>query len=263
MLQPPPAIVTTVDDAATNTTVVHGPLGPDPTAHLSFASPAFSPRTRRVSKILLIVLAVIALAEATACVATYLLYSRHYVVTNNATVDADAIGINAPTSGTITRWIATEGSSMHRGQYLGRIVATGGGPRPQFAVKAPGNGTVGLNDASDGEYVVAGETLAIGYDLSNVWVTARVDEPDISRVKVGQPVDLAIDAFSGIPMTGIVGEIQDSAADRFSVYPSTDIDPTDVQKVNQYIAVRIMLTDTGEQRLSPGMSATVHIHTSS
>lgn len=263
MLQPTPTITTTVDDATTSPIVIHRPLGPDPAAHKSFATPAFSPQTRRVSKILLMVLAVITLTEATGFVATYLLYSRHYIVTNNATVDADAIDINAPASGTITRWIATEGSPMHRGQYLGRVVATGGGPRPQVAVKAPGNGTVGLNDTVDGEYVLAGETLAIAYDLGNIWVTARVNESDIGRVQIEQPVDITIDAFSQIPMSGVVYEIQASTAGQFSVYPSTDIDPTNVQKVNQYVAVRIVLTNTGEQSLRPGMSATVHIHTSS
>jgi multidrug resistance efflux pump len=130
-------------------------------------------------------------------------------------------------------------------------------------VKAPGNGTVGLNDADDGEYVLTGETLAIAYDLTNIWITARVNESDIGRVNVGQPVDITIDAFSRIPMTGIVGKIQQSAAGKFSVYPSTDSDPTNVQKVNQYVAVRIVLTDTGAQSLRPGMSAAVHIHTSS
>ena len=263
MLQPTPTSTTTVDDAATSPTVIHRPLGPDPAAHKPFATPAFSPRTRRASKVLLMVLAVIALTEAAAFVATYLLYSRHYIVTNNATVDADAIDINAPASGTIARWIATEGSSMHRGQYLGRVVATGGGPRPQVAVKAPGNGTVGLNDTGNGEYVQAGETLATAYDLSNIWVTARVNESDISRVRIDQPVDITIDAFSRIPMSGIVYEIQESTAGQFSVYPSTDIDPTNVQRVNQYVAVRVVLTSTSGQSLRPGMGATVRIHTSS
>jgi multidrug resistance efflux pump len=262
MFQPPPTTATTVNDAPTSLSVADRPLGSHPTAHELFPTP-FSPRTRRVSKILLIVLAVIALAEATGFVATYLLYSRHYVVTNNASVDADAIDINAPASGAITRWIATEGFSMHRGQYLGRVVAIGGGQQPQVPIRAPGYGTVGPNDAGDGEYVQSGEKLAIGYDLSNIWVTARVDEPDIGRVNVGQPVDITIDAFPRIPMTGIVGVIQESAASQLSVYPSTDTDPTNVQKVNQYVAVRIELTNTGERSLRPGMSATVHIHTSS
>jgi hypothetical protein len=63
-------------------------------------------------------------------------------------------------------------------------------------------------------------------------------------------------------MTGVVTLIQASAAGQFSVYPSTDTDPTNVQKVDQYVAVRIVPTYTGGQRLLPGMNAAVHIHTS-
>jgi multidrug resistance efflux pump len=226
------------------------------------ASTTFSSHTRHISKILMVVLAVIALAETATFTGTYLLYSRHHVVTDNATVDADAISVNAPASGTVTRWIGTEGLAMHDGQYLGRVVATGGGPRPQFVIKAPGDATVGINDVVDGEHVAAGQTLAIAYDLRNVWITARFDESEISRVHVGQSVDITVDAFSATPMTGVVSQIQASTAGQFSVYPSTDTDPANVQNVDQYVAVRIVPTHTDGQRLLPGMNARVHIHTS-
>jgi multidrug resistance efflux pump len=263
MLGPSIATAAPPDGAATSTPGVNGrAVGHAPSAGTLIAAPAFSPRTRRVSKILMIVLAVVVLAEATAFLGTYFLYSRYHVVTDNAIVDGDAINVNAPATGTIRRWIGTEGLAMRQGQYLGRVVPTGGGPRPQFVVKSPANATVGINDVVDGVNVAAGQTLAIAYDLRNVWITARVDESEISRVRIGQPVDITIDAFAGVPMTGVVTLIKASAAGQFSVYPSTDTDPTNVQKVDQYVAVRIVPTYTGGQRLLPGMNAAVHIHTS-
>jgi multidrug resistance efflux pump len=263
MLGPTIATAALSEDALTSRPTLNGRVvRRAPAAGMLPAAPAFSPRTRRVSKILMIVLAVIILAETTAFLGTYFLYSRYYVVTDNAIVDGDAININAPASGTIRRWIGTEGLAMRQGQYLGRVVPTGGGPRPQFVVKAPANATVGINDVVDGVNVAAGQTLAVAYDPRNVWITARVDESAISRVRVGQPVDITIDAFSEIPMTGVVTLIEASTAGQFSVYPSTDTDPTNVQKVNQYVAVRIVPTYTGGQRLLPGMNAAVHIHMS-
>jgi multidrug resistance efflux pump len=263
MLGPTISTAALPEDAAISRPAVNGRVvGSFPAAGTLIAAPTFSPRTRRVSKILMIVLAIIVVAETTAFVGTYFLYSRYHIVTDNAIVDADAIKVNAPASGTIRRWVGTEGLAMRQGQYLGRVVQTGGGPRPQFVVKAPGDATVGINDVVDGDYVAAGQTLAVAYDLSDVWITARVDESEISRVIVGQPVDITIDAFSGIPMTGVVTLIQASAAGQLSVYPSTDTDPTNPQKVDQYVAVRIVPTYTGGQRLLPGMNAAVHIHTS-
>jgi multidrug resistance efflux pump len=207
----------------------------------------------------MIVLAVVVLAEAGVFLGSYFFYSRYHVVTDNAIVDADAVNVNAPTSGTITRWTGTQGLAMRPGQSLGRVVPPGEGPRPQFIVKAPTNGTIGINDAVDGEYVRAGETMAIAYDLSNIWITARIDQSEIGRVRVGQPVDITIDGFSEIPMTGTVILIQRSTAGQFDIYPSTDTDPTNIQKVDQYVPVRIVPTYTAGQRLVPGMNATVRI----
>jgi multidrug resistance efflux pump len=248
--------------AATIEPAVDGSLvGGGPTTGPPFASRPFSARTRRLSTVLMIVLAVVALVEAGAFLGTYFLYSRYHVVTDNAIVDADAIDVNAPTSGIISRWSGNQGAAMRPGQSLGRVVPPGEGPRPQFVVKAPANGVIGINDAVDGEYVRAGQTMAIAYDLRNIWITARIDQSEIGRVRVGQPVDIGIDGFSGIPMTGTVILIQRSTAGQFDIYPSTDTDPTNIQKVDQYVPVRVVPTYTGGQRLVPGMNATVRIHT--
>jgi multidrug resistance efflux pump len=183
-------------------------------------------------------------------------------VTDNAEVDADAIDVNAPATGTMTRWTVAEGQAVRRGQYLGRVALPDGGAQPQVVVKAPRSGTVAINDVVGDEYVTAGQTLAIAYDLTDTWITARVDESDVRRIMVGQPVDITIDAYPGVPMTGVISLIQAAAAGQFTPYPSTDVDPTDVQRIDQYIPVRIIPIYTGGKKLVPGMSATVHIRTS-
>jgi multidrug resistance efflux pump len=66
--------------------------------------------------------------------------------------------------------------------------------------------------------VTAGQDLATGYDLRKIYITARVDETDIGNVRPGQLVDIDVDAYHGVPITGIVQEIQGAAA----VFPESN-----------------------------------------
>ncbi len=171
------------EDPATPPPATGGtPVESTPT--MSIAAPARSARARRASTILMIVLAVIVLAEIIAFTGTYFLYSRHYVVTDNAVVDADAIDVNAPASGTMTRWTVAEGQAVREGEYLGRVALSGGRARPQVVVKAPRSGTVAINDVVGDEYVTAGQILAIAYDLTDTWITARIGESGSSGFRV-------------------------------------------------------------------------------
>ena len=91
------------------------------------------------------------------------------------------------------------------------------------------------------------------------YVTARVEEEDISGVRLGQAVDVSVDAYPNAPVRGTVTQIQASAAGQFTIYPSPDSDPTNPQKIDQYIPVKIAISDSGGARLLPGMNVTVHI----
>jgi len=51
-------------------------------------------------------------------------------------------------------------------------------------------------------------------------VTARVDETDVADIHPGAQVDVSVDAFPGVPVTGIVSEVQGAAADQFSLFRS-------------------------------------------
>jgi multidrug resistance efflux pump len=75
-------------------------------------------------------------------------------------------------------------------------------------------------------------------------------------------VDISVDASPGAAVTGVVHEIQNSAAGPFTIFPSPDTDPSNPQKVDQYVPVKIKFTNTGGALLAPGMNVTVHIHKS-
>jgi multidrug resistance efflux pump len=115
-----------------------------------------------------------------------------------------------------------------------------------------------VDDTSEGAYVTAGTQLAVAYDMADLTVTARVDETDIDQVHVGAPVDIAVDAYPGVALTGSVREVQTAAAGVFSPLPQSN-SSGNFQKVTQVIPVKIAIDDPRGLDLIPGMNVTVDI----
>ena len=213
----------------------------------------------RFTKIGLALWAVTVAAQVAAFAGTYLLYTRHYVITDNAQVDGRSMGITAPVSGTLTQWTVDVGSRLDPDQLIGRIRPQDITTLPGRIVRAPGRGTVAINMAVRGEYVVEGAQLAIAYDLPDDYITARVSEDRIRDVRLGAPVDIVVGGYPRAGLTGVVTEIQSSSAGSFTPYPSPDQNTQNPQKITQYVPVKIRYFDTGAA-LMPGMNVTVHIH---
>jgi len=216
---------------------------------------AMKPSTRKA----LIVIGVVAVLMTLGLVYNYVIEGRKYVSTDNAQIDGEQISVNAPSSGTLTEWTATQGTQLHRDRVVGRIRIQGGFVQPQQPIRAPEDGTVVIDDGVEGAFVTAGTPLAIAYDLSKVYVTARVDETDVDDVRLGQTVDIDVDAFPDAELTGTVREIQGGAAGEFSPFPRSNT-AGNYQKVTQVIPVKIALDDTQGLALVPGMNVTVKIH---
>jgi multidrug resistance efflux pump len=213
------------------------------------------PSTRKAS----IVIGVVAVLMTIGLIYTYVIEGSKYVSTDNAQIDGDRITVNAPSSGTLTDWTALQGTQLTKDRLVGRIKIQGGFVQPQQPIRAPGNGTVVIDDGVEGAFVTAGTPLAIAYDLSKIYVTARVDETDIDEVRPGQRVDIEVDAFSDADLTGTVREVQGGAAGEFSPLPRSNT-AGNYQKVTQVIPVKIALDDTQNLALVPGMNVTVKIH---
>jgi multidrug resistance efflux pump len=221
--------------------------------------PITKKRLKKPAKAALIVIAVVSLLEILAFSGTYLLYSRHYVTTDNAQVDGDQIHIIAPTTGTVTDWSIRGGSTVRKNQIVGRIQHVGSGAQPKRTVRSPGTGTIAISTEVEGQYITAGTTLATAYDPNSIYITARVEEKDIGDVHPGQQVNISVDAYPDTPVLGIVTQIQAAAASEFSPWPSPDVDPTNPQKVDQYIPVKISIINSNEARLLPGMSVDARV----
>ncbi|HTK62515.1 MAG TPA: HlyD family efflux transporter periplasmic adaptor subunit [Pseudonocardia sp.] len=189
----------------------------------------------------------------------YFLYTNQFVTTDNAQVDGDQIQINAPTTGTVVDLHAGKGTVIRRNQPVGKIMMQGSGAQPVQIIRAPGDGTIAVNPVVNGQWVTAGTNIATAYNGDGIYVTARVDETDVADVHPGAAVDIDVDAYSGTEVTGIVQEIQNSAAAVFSLFPESN-SSGNFQKVTQVIPVKIAFTNTGGVPLAPGMNVTVHIH---
>jgi multidrug resistance efflux pump len=216
-------------------------------------------RLKRSTRRALFVLAVIAVLAALGFGGDYFLYTRNFVTTDNAQVDGNKIDFTAPATGTLIDWRGQQGAQLSTNEYIGRVKVGTSGPQPQVVIKSPGIGTIAVNNVVPGMWVTAGSQLATAYDLKRIYVTARVDETAIEGVGLGAPVDIAADAYSGAPITGIVTDIQAGAAAQFSLFPQSN-STGNFQKVTQVIPVRIEFTNTAGKYLVPGMNVTVHIH---
>ena len=209
---------------------------------VSTAPPSGRRKLKRSTRIALIIILITALIAGTAFGVSYFLNARNYVSTDNAQIDGDKIAINAPATGTLLDWSATQGANVRKDQVVGRIEIQGGFSKPQMPIKAPGDGTVAVDNGIVGTYV-----------------TARVDETDVKAIHPGQVVDVDVDAYPNAHITGRVAEIQGGAAAVFSLFPQSNTGGN-FQKVTQVIPVKIGFDAPPNVDLVPGMNVTVHIH---
>jgi len=125
-------------------------------------------------------------------------------------------------------------------------------------IAAPMSGVVTALYAEEGENVIVGTmnnpgtVIMVISDLSEIEIKAEVDETDVGFVKLGQKVDIELDAFPDTAFQGIVTEIGSSAQVVGQL--------TQEQVVN--FIVTILLRDE-VPNIKPGMSATVDITTDS
>jgi membrane fusion protein, multidrug efflux system len=105
-------------------------------------------------------------------------------------------------------------------------------------VNAPEAGRVTQKSVEPGAYVQAGQNL-FALVPKNVWVTANFKEDQIGKMRVGQHVEIAIDALHGQKFLGHVDSIQAGSGARFSLLPPENATGNYV-KVVQRVPVKIV-----------------------
>lgn len=121
-------------------------------------------------------------------------------------------------------------------------------------VTAPEAGRVTRRVVEQGAYIQPGQAL-MALVPSQYWVIANFKETQLTRMRVGQPVEVVVDAYPDHPLKGHVESIQSGAGARFSLFPPENATGNYV-KVVQRVPVKIVLDNdpSGGLVLGPGMS---------
>ena len=109
-------------------------------------------------------------------------------------------------------------------------------------VKAPQDGWITRRQVDLGNYVQAGQQIAVVVS-PDVWVTANFKETQLDLMRPGQSVKITVDAYPDLDLRGHVDSIQLGSGSRFSAFPAENATGNFV-KIVQRVPVKIVI-DSG------------------
>ena len=129
-------------------------------------------------------------------------------------------------------------------------------------LKAPIDGTVGARTLRVGQYVQAGTQLMAVVPLDAVYIVANYKETQLTHVRPGQPVEIAVDTFPDAVIHGHVDSVAPATGLQFALLPP-DNATGNFTKIVQRLPVKIVLDHTpgAADLLRPGMSVEPSIDT--
>jgi len=84
----------------------------------------------------------------------------------------------------------------------------------QLVLKAPYDGTFVRCDLTVGQFISVGQQAALVADFSSWRIeTDDLDENDVTRIDISQPVTISADALAGVTFTGTVDSISEYYTD--------------------------------------------------
>lgn len=185
--------------------------------------------------------------------------STSYLKTDNAKIDGKVVPIASPVAGKLTNWTAEVGKSYSAGDKVGSVTSNAGAAAQEVDITVPANATLVQSNATQNAYIAPGTPLAYAYNMSDLWVTANIEETEIDDIQKGQEVDVYVDAYPNTTLTGKVEQIGLTTANTFSMLPSGN-STANYTKVTQVIPVTISLDHSKSLNIVPGMNVTVRIH---
>jgi len=132
------------------------------------------------------------------------------------------------------------------------------------SIVAPIDGIVGNRSLRIGQFVQAGTQLMSVVPVAGAYVVANFKETQLTDVRAGQAVEIAVDTFPGQIVHGHVDSIAPASGQEFALLPP-DNATGNFTKVVQRIPVKIALDlDEGSVvELRPGMSVIPTVETKS
>ena len=128
-------------------------------------------------------------------------------------------------------------------------------------VRAPHAGIVSQTGRLQVGNITPSGVPALTLVASNAaWVEANYKETDLDHMAIGQPAEIALDAYPGTKFKGHVASIGAGTGSEFSVLPAQNANGNWV-KVTQRLPVRIAIDGTPSRPMIAGLSADVKIDT--
>jgi membrane fusion protein, multidrug efflux system len=127
-------------------------------------------------------------------------------------------------------------------------------------ITAPASGLVSKKNIQLGQLVQPGQTLFSIVNDNSIYITANFKETQMDKVRVGQKVDIEVDAYPEMKLQGEVYNFSPATGAKFSLLPPDNATGNYV-KVVQRVPVKILIHGNKEDiaKLTPGMSVNVSV----
>jgi membrane fusion protein (multidrug efflux system) len=128
-------------------------------------------------------------------------------------------------------------------------------------VNAPVSGLVAKKNVEVGQLVQAGQPIMAIVESHESWVIANFKETQLAKMRVGQPVEVEVDAYPDRKFHGRIESLSAATGARFSLLPP-DNATGNFTKVVQRVPVKIVFTDPPDPQrpLRVGMNVSVVVN---
>lgn len=224
----------------------------------------------------LIALAAIGILLGAILIVGYFWFNGHYfVATDDARISADLVSVNPQMPGRINSLEVQVGDTVTQGEKLGSLDTSGvmsstdinlqsmtqsaGTNAYKSEIIAPISGKIIQLNVKQGQSVSASQTLMMIANTNDIYVGANIEETKINKLKVGQFVEVKVDAFPGETFVGQVDFIGEAANSVFSLMPVQSSNGN-YTKVTQTIPIRVRFPELNDLQAKLGMNASIKIH---
>jgi len=228
-------------------------------------------RPRILSRAVLLPLAAVVLVAAAVFGFNTYREGLLYVSTDNALLTGQPVQVGSMNAGRVESISPSIGSIVRKGDVIAQValpsqvgMGQNGQPKMGFLgagdtrvdVQAPIDGVVIAEPVAIGATVSAGQAIVSLVDPTQLWVNANIEETNVGKLKVGQPVTVHVDALNA-DIPGKVEAVTPATANTFSLLPSSNTSGN-FTKVIQLVPVRISV-NLGNQPLLLGANVEVKI----
>src|SRR5690349_6290837 len=129
-------------------------------------------------------------------------------------------------------------------------------------IYAPQAGKIGKKNVTVGQYVQAGTPLFSIVNDTTYWIVANFKETQIEKFHDGMPVNIELDAYPDVKLTGTIESLSEATGAKFSLLPPDNASGNFV-KVTQRVPVKIAINDIDKYRniLRAGLSTYISVST--